>query len=191
MARYPTTRRPITQDPGDTAPGLLETVTPESVEALIREQSPYRSRRPEGLTDKERMALLVARVTEGQSVSKACPHTFGSRSTLAKALANDSSLRHDYEAALAVRADMLADEVLEIADSEPDAQKAKVRTECRRWWAGCMRPKVYGPKAEITVNSEINVLEILSSATRRSIADLPPIEEAEIVPPSDINDIFS
>lgn len=54
-----------------------------------------------------------------------------------------------YARAREVQADVLADEVIEIADTEPDPQKARNRIDARKWLSSKLRPKKYGDRVEL------------------------------------------
>ena len=51
-----------------------------------------------------------------------------------------------YARAREERADLLADEIVAIADTEPDHNKARVRIDARKWWAAKVNPKKFGDK---------------------------------------------
>ena len=59
-----------------------------------------------------------------------------------------------YARAREERADLLADEVITIADTEEDPNKARVRIDARKWWAAKVNPKSYGDKADLNVTSD-------------------------------------
>lgn len=45
-------------------------------------------------------------------------------------------------------ADTLVDDLMEIAESEPDVQRAKLKCDTRKWVASRMKPKSYGDKIQ-------------------------------------------
>lgn len=47
------------------------------------------------------------------------------------------------------QADTLADEITDIADNEPDPNKARVRVDARKWVAAKLKPKKYGDRQVI------------------------------------------
>jgi hypothetical protein len=53
------------------------------------------------------------------------------------------------------RADLVADEIITIADTETDPQKARNRIDARKWWAARVNPKKYGDKL-VTENTNHN-----------------------------------
>jgi hypothetical protein len=59
-----------------------------------------------------------------------------------------------YARAREERADMIADEVITIADTDPDPQRARVRIDARKWWAAKVNPRKYADKAEVNVNAD-------------------------------------
>lgn len=66
--------------------------------------------------------------------------------TFMRWLAEDESIRDSYTRARESSADFLADEIVHIADNEPDPQVARVRIDARKWVAGKMKPKKYGDR---------------------------------------------
>ena len=56
------------------------------------------------------------------------------------------------------QADTIADQTVWIADTEEDPQRARVRIDARKWYAGKLRPKVYGDRIDHEHKGTINVL---------------------------------
>lgn len=65
-------------------------------------------------------------------------------------LRDDAAFFEQYAHAREAQADYYADEIATIADTEPDANKARVRIDARKWAASKLKPKVYGDKLDIT-----------------------------------------
>jgi len=61
-----------------------------------------------------------------------------------------------YERARDTQVDHFVDEIVAIADGEPDPQIARVRIDARKWVAGKQRPKKYGEKIELEHGSDPN-----------------------------------
>lgn len=61
----------------------------------------------------------------------------------------DSEWAAKYACARAVQADLHADEILDIADTEPDCDRARIRIDARKWHAGRTRPRKWGDKVQI------------------------------------------
>ena len=47
---------------------------------------------------------------------------------------------------------MLADEIVEIADTEPDPNRARVRIDARKWYAAKVNKKDYGDRVSAEVS---------------------------------------
>lgn len=73
-------------------------------------------------------------------------------STVLDWLRTHEGFRTQYNAAREEQADALADELLDIADNEPDTNKARLRVDVRKWTAARMRPKKYGDRIESVVS---------------------------------------
>lgn len=94
-------------------------------------------------------AVVCAYVAEGLTIKDiaALPDMPG-KTTLFKWLAEHDDFANLYARARDERADMLADEVVNIADTDPDPNKARVRIDARKWWAAKVNPKRYGDKLQ-------------------------------------------
>lgn len=82
-----------------------------------------------------------------------------------------------YARAREERAHMVADEIIHIADTEPDPQKARVMIDARKWWVGKANAKHYGDRSTVDLNVKRDVatlddheLEHIAAAGRAGIA---------------------
>lgn len=66
--------------------------------------------------------------------------------TVYRWLSTHEQFREMYARAREERADMLADDVIDISDTETDAAKARNRMDARKWYAAKLNPKRYGDK---------------------------------------------
>ena len=94
---------------------------------------------------------ICRELTEGKSLVAICkaddmPDPVTVRSWLVK----DAEFFTSYARAREEQADYYADEIIEISDTEDDANKARVRIDARKWVAGKLRPKKYGDKLDLT-----------------------------------------
>ncbi|MGL4560223.1 MAG: hypothetical protein ACRCV5_22205 [Afipia sp.] len=78
-----------------------------------------------------------------------------SRQTVYQWLMNDASFSDNYTRAREAQADYYADEIADIADTESDPNKARVRIDARKWAAGKLKPKVYGDRLQL--DGDMNV----------------------------------
>ena len=98
---------------------------------------------------------------------------------------SSATLTELYEDAKRCRAELYAEEIVDIADNEPDPQKARVRTENRRWYASKILPKTYGDRIDLNLNQPVDVSAALAAARARALARCSPagIEDAQIIEP--------
>lgn len=92
----------------------------------------------------DRICELVA---EGKSIAE-CAQEKGipSRTHIYAWLNESEDFKNKYARAREQRADTLAHEVIFIADTEDDPQRARNRMDARKWAAGKMAPKTYGDR---------------------------------------------
>ena len=90
---------------------------------------------------------ICERLADGESLRSICAGSeMPAKVTVFKWLKNNEDFANQYARAREAQGDSLFDDVLTIADTEEDAQKARVRIDARKWMAGKLRPKVYGDK---------------------------------------------
>jgi len=114
---------------------------------------------------------ILSRIACGESLRGICAEDDKPNiSTVIRWLAADGDFALRYARAREMQAEMLADEMLEIADNDKTDRidikddtgkvikteqnnvavaRAKLKLEQRRWWAEKLRPKVYGTKVVV------------------------------------------
>lgn len=94
-------------------------------------------------------------------------------STVFRWLSDDiDSFRERYTDAREAQAETMADELVDISDSEPDdtnVNRHKLRIETRKWVAAKLLPKKYGERMTIEGEIKISVSAALNQATARVI----------------------
>ncbi|EGF10489.1 TPA: hypothetical protein ACFNMI_002202 [Neisseria bacilliformis] len=115
----------------------------------------------------ERICELLA---AGQSMAQICrSKAMPAQSTVYRWIAESAEFSERYAHAREMQADMLADEIIEIADScEPEAAavaKAKARIDARKWLAARLAPKKYGDRVDVSAGVAVKV-------ETRSLADI-------------------
>lgn len=101
-----------------------------------------------------------------------------------RALSGDRELSLAYARALEIRSDLLADEALEIADTEQDAGKARNRIDVRKWLASKHNSKRYGDRIDLNVTQTLDISATLQEArTRllRPMRDQLTAEDAQVI----------
>ncbi len=104
---------------------------------------------PLNKNQKKQFNMVCERIAGGESLRTICkdkdmPTARGVLKWL-NADGNDAAVQQ-YARAREEQADFYADEIVTIADTEPDAAIARVRIDARKWVASKLRPKRYGDK---------------------------------------------
>lgn len=102
----------------------------------------------------EQVAAFKARIcrelADGLSLKAICDaDDMPSRETVYQWLHDDKAFSDSYARAREEQADHYADDIIEIADTEPDPQKARVRIDARKWVASKLKPGKYGDKVTV------------------------------------------
>ena len=124
---------------------------------------------------------IIQRITEGESLSAVMRTPgFPSYQWAKMRLREDPELRRRYEQAYEDRADALADQLIDLADSDmPEGmdnsafsawvQLLKLRVDVRKWTAAKLRPRFYGERIdlEVTHHEQISITQVLEDARKR------------------------
>ena len=101
----------------------------------------------------ELATIIIDRLINGESLRKICSSdNMPDKATVFRWLASNEQLRDQYKLAREIQADMLADDLLNIADTVYRTggalTKAKLQIQTRMWIASKLKPRVYGNKPE-------------------------------------------
>lgn len=109
--------------------------------------------------------LICELIVDGQSLRSICvADDMPSRTTVLKWLNENPDFASQYARAREAQQDTYAEEVVFIADTEEDPQKARVRIDARKWHASKLAPHKYGERVTNVVEGGDKPLEI---ATRK------------------------
>lgn len=103
-----------------------------------------------------------------------------SPSTIFRWLEDNESFRLRYARAREIQATIYADEILTIADTCEDANKARLQVDARKWHASKTAPKVWGDLQRVEVNTTINVATAHAEALMRLAGQAKQIEQQPI-----------
>lgn len=104
---------------------------------------------------------------------------------------NNPELKLAYHQAVEDRADRLAEELMEIADTPMPqgldgpgrsawVQQMRLRVDVRKWAASKLKPKTYGERLDLSVsNDQISITAALAAAQLRVLEDRRTIEAEE------------
>jgi hypothetical protein len=125
-----------------------------------------RERKPRIVRSDELVATILNRVAKGEPLSKVCDQPdMPTRKSFFEWLSKDATMVEAYKLATEMRADLYAEEILEIADDgtrdyKADSEgrevvdhdhiaRARLRVEARKWYVSKLAPKKYGDKVDL------------------------------------------
>jgi hypothetical protein len=130
--------------------------------------------------------IIFTEMAHGKSLRQILDHdnTLPARKTFYEWIAIDQSLSNHYARVSEIRADMLFDQIIDIADENHNdviitedgieitnhdvIQRARLKIDARKWVLSKMVPKKYGDKTDITTNGKdvnIPIIEWVKSKT--------------------------
>lgn len=90
---------------------------------------------------------ICERIADGESLRAVCRDAgMPPASTVCRWLVENAAFSEQYARARESQADKFAEEIVDIADTEPDPQRARVRVDARKWVAARLKPKSWGDK---------------------------------------------
>lgn len=132
-------------------------------------------------TDRGRMQALCELVADGSMVGDVAPEIFGSMSSMYRAMARTPGLREMLDDARVILAHRFAEQAVTVVDTVADVQRARLKSESLRWYASKVAPKDYGDRIDMHVDGQVSVLGPISDAATRSMCDLAPVMDAQVV----------
>lgn len=124
------------------------------------------------LPNEEKVSLLIEGMMDGRTIRSLVKELFVDHNTFNAVISGDRELAFRYNQAMVNRADILADEIIDIADNEPDPNKGRLRTDVRKWYASKLMPSRYGDRMEVNLQGSISITEALDEARGRLIAPI-------------------
>lgn len=122
----------------------------------------------------EKASLVLSGMLKGLSLSKSLEENGVDSRTFFDALNDDTKLAQLYLRARQVRAELLVDEIISIADTDSDAQRARNRIDVRKWYASKMQPQQYGDRIDMTITNTVDISLAISEAKARALSVLHP-----------------
>lgn len=130
-------------------------------------------------TIKDRAREAIEAVANGDTLKSALANARLTASTLNHLLSGDRELALAYVRAQEIRADLLADQIIDIADDdERDPHRARNQIQARQWIASKHNTRRYGDRIDLNVTQTIDVSATLSEARARLITIAPDAEPA-------------
>lgn len=140
---------------------------------------------------------IIEQVYSGLSLRAILGPNSARRRRFFETLWSTPSLEERYDRAQKARGEMLVEEIVEIADTERDAQKARNQIDARKWYASKTQPKKYGDRIDLNVNQTVDIGAALEAAKSRilpaSYRELDPLtdllEDQSLASPSEAESI--
>lgn len=123
---------------------------------------------------------ILESIANGESLSSAINRKgFPSSSWCKSALRQNPVLRRQYEQAVLARCDLLADELIELADQPMPkgleghlqsvwVQQLRLRIDARKWTISKLAPRFYGDRLSVDAeNKETSITAVLAAARER------------------------
>lgn len=114
--------------------------------------------------------IICERIADGESLRTIClSDDMPNKATVFRWLAKHEEFSDQYARAREEQGESHADDIVNIADNEPDVQRAKLMIDARKWTASKLKPKKYGDKItqDVTVQGAVeltrSVLEVPES----------------------------
>lgn len=92
------------------------------------------------------------------------------QTTFAKFLAAHPELEQQYSFLQAFRAEVLVDDALDIADTDPDPMRARNRIDVRKWAASKFKPSKFADRIDVHTPDLINIQSALDLARSRALS---------------------
>lgn len=124
--------------------------------AAKKKATPRKTGRPSKYSDALAMKICN-KMADGESLKAICkPDNMPSCVTVRTWRNAKPGFLVMYARAREDQADFYADEIIEIADTEPDSSKARNRIDARKWKASRLAPKVWGDRQIVDLNDHRN-----------------------------------
>lgn len=127
---------------------------------------------------------ILDRLLEGQTLKRAVEAEGIVVRTFHRWLSGDREASLAYARALELLADLEVDEAKEIADTEPDAAKARNQIDIRKWRASKRHARVYGDRIDLNVTQTLDIGATLQEAKARllrPVRDQLTNEQSQVV----------
>lgn len=135
------------------------------------------------------VAQVIARVLDGMQLRDAVREAGLSMQLFHYRLGRDKAAAIAYGRAQEFRADLLADELIAIADSDTDPAKVRNQLTARQWLASKLNARRYGDRIDLNVTQSVDVSATLAEARARllpvrdlaDVIDVDPVVDARAI----------
>ena len=121
----------------------------------------------------------INRVAAGETLTAAADKLDVARSALSHYIALHPDLDDAYRLARQSRADVIADDIIKIADAQGDPHDKRLRIDTRKWLTSKLYPRAYGDSIAATVDAGPATLDAISAILAAIRATAPLIDSPQ------------
>ena len=135
-------------------------------------------------SNKDAIEHILDRILDGVPLKKAVTAEGITVRTFHRWISGDREAGLSYARALEILSDVEVDEAKEIADTEPDAGKARNQIDIRKWRASKRNSRVYGDRVDLNVTQTLDISTTLQEAKARllrPVRDQLGVSDAQVI----------
>lgn len=124
---------------------------------------------------------VIEKILDGLPLREAVKHAGLTPQLFNYRLQSDREAAVAYSRAVEIKADLLADEVVHLADGDGDPAKVRNQMNARQWLASKLYAKRYGDRIDLNVTQTIDIGNTLAEARARllPVRDQQTIEDVQ------------
>ena len=122
---------------------------------------------------------IIDDVLAGSTLKNALRDRGLTAQAFARILQGDRTAAAAYARAAELRADLLADEIISIADGDEDPAKVRNQIQARQWLASKLNAKRYGDRIDLNVTQTVDIGATLAEARARLLR--PANDQLDVV----------
>jgi len=111
---------------------------------------------------------IIERWIEGEYIQDIVKEYGRSIASFYEFMSTHNDISEAHIRARKTKADLDVDDMKRIADTEPDANRARLKVDLRRWTASKFNSAVYGDKLDVALNQSIDISAALIEARART-----------------------
>ena len=139
------------------------------------------------LADSQKIDKVIETILDGATLGEALKKEGLKPKVFADILREDKAKALAYARSIEIKADLMASEIVSLADGDNDPAKVRNQILARQWLSSKLYAKRYGERIDLNVQQTIDVSSTLAEARARllPIRDQSNIVDAEIkIPPT-------
>ena len=116
----------------------------------------------------DKIKAVIKDVLEGETLKKSLEKHDLTRYFFYQGVSQSPEIMASYAAAQDARAESLAEEIIEIADTETDQMRSRNRITARQWYASKLKPAKFGDRLDVNVTQIVDINAALTDARNRA-----------------------